>query len=287
MTSVLIGVDGSEDSRTALRWAAVVADALRLPLRALWAWQYPTDALLTVGRIELPSPARSDELVEAQLAHLVEEVLGDEATDVVLEVARGPAAQALLGAAERRPAMIVVGSRGLGGFKGLLLGSVSRQLAEHAPGPVTIVRHMAPVPPVRLETVVAGTDGSQDAARGLRYAADIAAKAGAELVVAHATGTGDVVDSRAVDPQVDLDLRWERVEEWCADLRTTGVDYDVALVEGDARTALLDLARDRSADLLVVGSRGHGPVGRLLLGSVATSLAQHSELPVTIVPAPR
>jgi nucleotide-binding universal stress UspA family protein len=287
MTSVLIGVDGSEDSRTALRWAAVVADALRLPLRALWAWQYPTDALLSVGNIELPSPARSDELIETQLTHLVEEVLEDKAADVTLEVGRGPAAAALLGAAEHGPAMVVVGSRGLGGFKGLLLGSVSRQLAEHAPCPVTIVRHTAPVPPVRLETIVAGTDGSEDAARGLRYAADVAAKAGAELVVAHATGPGDVVHPWGVQPQVDLDVRRERVEEWCAPLRATGVDYEVVLVEGDARTALLDLARDRSADLLVIGSRGHGPVGRLLLGSVATSLAQHSELPVTIVPAAR
>jgi nucleotide-binding universal stress UspA family protein len=287
MTSVLIGVDGSEDSRTALRWAAVVADALKLPLRALWAWQYPTDALLSVGNIELPSPARSDELIETQLSHLVEEVLEDKAADVTLEVGRGPAAAALLGAAEHGPAMVVVGSRGLGGFKGLLLGSVSRQLAEHAPCPVTIVRHTAPVPPVRLETIVAGTDGSEDAARGLRYAAEVAAKAGAELVVAHATGPGDVVHPWGVQPQVDLDVRRERVEEWCAPLRATGVDYEVVLVEGDARTALLDLARDRSADLLVIGSRGHGPVGRLLLGSVATSLAQHSELPVTIVPAAR
>jgi nucleotide-binding universal stress UspA family protein len=287
MTSVLIGVDGSEDSRTALRWAAVVADALRLPLRALWAWQYPTDALLGVGKIELPSPARSDKLIEAQLTHLVEEVLGDKAADVVLEVGRGPAAAALLGAAEHGPAMIVVGSRGLGGFKGLLLGSVSRQVAEHAPCPVTIVRHTAPVPPVRLETIVAGTDGSEDAARGLRYAADIAAKAGAELVVAHATGPGEVASPLGVQPQVDLDVRWERVEEWCAPLRAMGVDYEVAVVEGDTRIALLDLARDRAADLLVIGSRGHGPVGQLLLGSVATSLAQHSELPVTIVPAER
>jgi nucleotide-binding universal stress UspA family protein len=287
MTSVLAGVDGSEDSRTALRWAAVVADALRLPLRALWAWQYPTDALLTVGKIELPSPVRFDALIETQLSDLVVEVLGDKAADVALEVGRGPAAAALLGAAEDGPAMIVVGSRGMGGFKGLLLGSVSRQLAEHARCPVTIVRHRAPVPPVRLETIVAGTDGSQDAARGLRCAADIAAKAGAELVVAHVTGPGEAVYPMGIQPQVDLDVRWERVEEWCAPLRAMGVDYEVAVVEGDTRTALLDLARDRSADLLVIGSRGHGPVGQLLLGNVASSLAQHSELPVTIVPAER
>ena len=287
MTSVLVGVDGSEDSRTALRWAAVVADALQVPLRALWAWQYPSDALLQVGNIELPSPRATDELIDTQLRHLIGDVLGDAAAGVSVEVGRGPAAAALLRAAGEGPRMAVVGSRGLGGFKGLLLGSVSRQLCEHAPCPVTVVRHTAPIPPPRLETVVVGTDGSADAARALRFAAEVAGSAGAELLVAHATAPGEVVHPPGVDAHVDLDLRRELVEEWCAPLREAGVDYRVALVDDDARTGLLELARDRSADLLVVGSRGRGPVTRLLLGSVATSLVQHSELPVTIVPRPR
>jgi nucleotide-binding universal stress UspA family protein len=71
--SVLVGIDGSEDSRAALRWAAAVAAALQLPLRAMWAWYYPTDAILTVGRIQLPEPHRADELVEGQLRHLLTE----------------------------------------------------------------------------------------------------------------------------------------------------------------------------------------------------------------------
>jgi nucleotide-binding universal stress UspA family protein len=164
---------------------------------------------------------------------------------------------------------------------------VSRQVVEHATCPVTVVRRTAPLPPVRLETVVVGTDGSPHAARAMRFAADIAAKAEAELVVANATGPGDVVHPRGVEPHIDLDARRGLVEEWCGPLRDAGVGYEVVVVEGDARTSLLDLARDRVADLLVVGSRGHGPVTQLLLGSVASSLVQHSELPVTIVPHPR
>jgi nucleotide-binding universal stress UspA family protein len=287
MTSVLVGVDGSDDSRTAVRWAAIVADALRVPLRALWVWQYPNDAVLTVGAIDLPNPDRTDEHVEAQLRQLLAEVLGDDrAAGVSAEVARGPASAALLRAAEEGPRMVVVGSRGLGGFKGLLLGSVSRQLFEHAPCPVTVVRHAAPVPPRRLETVVVGTDGSPDAERALRFAAEVAAKAGAELVVAHATAPAEVVSRRGISPYVDLEERRAVVEGWCSPLREAGVAYEVEVVRGDARTALLDLARDRVADLLVVGSRGRGPVGRLLVGSVASSLTQHSELPVTVVPDP-
>jgi nucleotide-binding universal stress UspA family protein len=287
MESVLVGIDGSEDSRTALRWAAGVSAALQLPLRAMWAWHYPTDAILSVGRIHLPEPHRADELVEAQLRHLLAEVLGDEADEVSVEVGRGPGAAALLRAAEDGPSMLVVGSRGLGGFKGLLLGSVSRQLCEHAQGPVTVVRSPAPVDPVQLKTIVVGIDGSPEAEHALTFAADLATKVDAELVVANAAGPGEVVHPRDVEPHVNLDVRRELVERWCAPLKGREPPYRIAVVAGDARSALLDVADDRAADLLVVGSRGLGPLANLLLGSVATSLAQHSELPVMIVPPAR
>jgi nucleotide-binding universal stress UspA family protein len=287
MDSVLVGVDGSEDSRTALRWAAATAAALQLPLRAMWAWHYPSDAILSVGNIHLPEPQRADELIETQLRHLLTDVLGDDGAAVAVEVGRGPGAGALLRAAEDEPTMVVVGSRGLGGFKGLLLGSVSRQLCEHAPCPVTVVRRTAPVDPVQLDTIVVGVDGSADAERALTFAAELAARTEAELVVANATGPGDVVHPRDVDPYVDLGARRRLVEEWCAPLQGHALDLHLAVVAGDARSALLQVAEDRAADLLVVGSRGHGPVTRLLLGSVASSLAQHSEVPVTIIPHDR
>ena len=287
MESVLVGVDGSEDSRTALQWAAAVSAALQLPLRAMWAWHYPTNAILSVGNIDLPEPHRADELVETQLRHLLTDVLGEETADISVEVGRGPGAAALLDAAEDGSAMLVVGSRGLGGFKGLLLGSVSRQLCEHAQGPVTVVRRSAPVDPVQLKTIVVGIDGSPEAQHALTFAADLATTVGAELVVANAAGPGGVMHPRDVEPNVDLDARRQHVEQWCAPLEDRDLPYRIAVVAGDARTALLDVADDRSADLLIVGSRGLGPVANLLLGSVATSLAQHSELPVMIVPQAR
>jgi nucleotide-binding universal stress UspA family protein len=287
MDQLLIGVDGSEDSRTALRWASTVADATDLQLRALWAWHYPSDTVLKLGRIDLPDPERTDEMVEGQLRHLLEDVLGEDADRVEATVGRGPAAGALLRAADEGAAMVVVGSRGLGGFKGLLLGSVSRQLCEHAPCPVTVVRHTAPTDPFRVRTIVVGTDGSDHAAAAMTYAADLAGQIDAQLIVANAAGPGDVVHPRGVEPHVDLDVRRTLVEGWCAPLRERGVEHHVAVIEGDARTALLDVASDRAADLLVVGSRGHGPITNLLLGSVATSLVQHSELPITVVPPAR
>ena len=287
MDKILVGIDGSEDSRTALRWAAGIACALALPLKVVQAWQYPSDAILALGRLELPSPHRAEEHLEVQLRLLVEEEVGADTANVTMTVARGPAAGVLLREAGRRTRLAVVGSRGLGGFKGLLLGSVSRQLIEHATCPVTVVGPAVSVQPVGLQTIVAGIDGSTHAARALRFAAELATRVGAELVVAHALPAAPDDQRHIGEPRRRLDARRDLVEQWCGPPRDAGLDYHIAVVEGDARTALLEVAHDRNADLLIVGSRGLGPVAKLLLGSVASSLAQDGELPVTIVPHAR
>lgn len=282
MSEVLVGVDGSEGSRAALRWAAGVADALGSPLRVLSAWQYPADAVMSFGQLELPRPEDADERVERQLRELVAELDLADDRSVVARAVRGPAAEALLRAAAGDGVrMLVVGSRGLGGFRGLRLGSVSRQLTEHAPRPVTVVRHEAPG---RLRTILVAADGSDDATRALRFAGELAVDAGAELVVVNATGWRDVQQSPDGEPLIDLDTRRSWVEEWCAPLREAGVAYRIEVVRGDPRTALLEAARDADADLVVVGSRGRGPVAAMVLGSVAASLVEHSEVPVTVLP---
>jgi nucleotide-binding universal stress UspA family protein len=287
MQSVLVGVDGSDDSRTALRWGAMLASVTRLPLRAMWSWAYPGDAIVSWGRLELPHPRRADALVEGELFDLVKETLGEQSRRVLVEAGRGPAAGALLAAAEDPPALLVVGSRGLGGFKGLLLGSVSRQLCEHAVSPVTVLRGQSPVDELRLRTVMVGVDGSPGADRAQSFAARLATEAGAELVIASAVASGDLAQRPGTPAFVDLEGRRELIEGNCAPLRRAGLEPRVAVAEGDARPVLTDLAREHGADLLVVGSRGLGPVSKLLLGSVASSLLHHAEMPVMVVPHPR
>lgn len=284
MQHLVVGLDGSENSRIALRWAAAVAQALELRLRVVQAWQYPSDAILSLGRLELPSPERMEEQLVEQLRQVVETEVGLDTVPTAVEVARGPPADVLRHATTRHTHMVVVGSRGLDGFEGLLLGSVSRQLVEHATCPVTIVGATAPVWPLRLETIVVGLDGSAHASRALGFAAELARPMGAELVVAHAVPPA-TDDHRLIgDPRRHLDVRRDLVAEWCGPLREADLEHRIAVVEGDARTALLQVAEDHDADLLVVGSRGLGPVAKLVLGSVASSLAHHRELPLTIVP---
>ena len=141
MNRIVVGVDGSDASKAALAWAADEAELRGTDVLALLAWMPtvavggPWPALVPVSASE-----EADESAETTLAALVEGVLGKEPkVHIVERVVHGPAAAALVEAAGHAE-LLVVGSRGLGGFTGMLLGSVSHQCAHHAPCPVVIVR---------------------------------------------------------------------------------------------------------------------------------------------------
>jgi nucleotide-binding universal stress UspA family protein len=143
---IVVGVDGSEPSRAALRWALQEAELREAELVIVNAWSSPTvPAYAGVAAAPL-SPGMRDDAREgaADLVRTVaDEVAGEERAlhfDYVTE--EGSAAEVLIEAA-RDADVLVVGSRGHGGFTGLLLGSVSQQVAHHAPCPVVIVRSPA------------------------------------------------------------------------------------------------------------------------------------------------
>jgi nucleotide-binding universal stress UspA family protein len=133
---VVAGVDGSETSARALSWALDDARARGGVVAAVHAWHVPFAMSLTAG-------ARDHSAFEQAAGRLLDQVVDGTASeypDVPVErvLVGGSPADALLGAA-RDAALVVVGGRGVGGFRGLLLGSVSQQLAHHAPCPVVIV----------------------------------------------------------------------------------------------------------------------------------------------------
>ena len=141
--TIVVGVDGSEESKQALRWALGEARLRGARVVALRAWIYP--ALAGGGLI----PVTTDLLEQLtqnetkELAATVEEVAAGE-TDVQVDqvVVEDAPARALV-AASQDADLLVVGTRGHGGFTGLVLGSVSQQCAHHASCPVVIV------PPLR------------------------------------------------------------------------------------------------------------------------------------------
>ncbi|GIF01752.1 universal stress protein [Paractinoplanes rishiriensis] len=135
-TDVVVGVDGSPAARAALRWAVAQARLTGARVHAVTAWDIP--AYAAWGVIPYDDLAAT---AEKQLRRAVQETVGDDERDltVVETVAPGHPAQVLIDASDHA-ALLVVGSRGHGGFGGTLLGSVSQHCAQHAHCPVVVVR---------------------------------------------------------------------------------------------------------------------------------------------------
>lgn len=134
---IVVGVDGSPTSVRALRWAAGQAAVTGAQVHAVMAWMPPSDYALGSGYVADVGWAED---TAAVLEKTIEEALdGDAAEQVERRVVRGHPAQVLLDAAVGAD-LLVVGSRGHGGFTGMLLGSVSQHLVAHAPCPVLVVR---------------------------------------------------------------------------------------------------------------------------------------------------
>lgn len=139
---IVVGVDGSPASQQALRWAAGIAATTGAQIEAVTAWQYPPVFSWAIVQSDW-NPADD---MEKSLVAAVDEVFGTERpADLKLTTREGHPSAVLLDAGTGA-LMIVVGSRGRGGFAGLLLGSVSAHVAEHAHCPVLVVHGDQPFP---------------------------------------------------------------------------------------------------------------------------------------------
>lgn len=149
MRKIVVGVDGSEASTEALRFAVEEARLRGATLKVVHAWDFPYSAVAVAGYLPQADGRLFEELREAAERLLDGALTGVEAETEGISIERAvieaPAPRALVDAAEDAD-LLVVGSRGLGGFAGLLLGSVSQQCAHHAPCPVVIVPLRRPQP---------------------------------------------------------------------------------------------------------------------------------------------
>jgi len=138
--NIVVGVDGSPSSRTALNWAAVEAAAHGADLVVLNVWEHtlpPPTGSVSVSERYVPDESQR---TAEDLVKLIKEVLGEDPPVLVQpHVKQGNPAKVLIEQSEDAD-LLVVGTRGHGGFRGLVLGSVSQHVAGYAKCPVTVVR---------------------------------------------------------------------------------------------------------------------------------------------------
>ncbi|MEV5408795.1 universal stress protein [Thermopolyspora sp. NPDC052614] len=278
---ILVGVDGSRAGLEAAGWAAREAALRHVPLRVVHAM--PRWALETGDEGPYAGVARwMRESAETVLTGGVDRALR-EAPGLEVESAPlpGDPRPALIKAAADAD-LLVVGNHGLGGFVGLLIGSTAHGVAAHAPCDVVVVRGSS-VPP-RGEVVV-GIDGSAANEQVLRFAFAEASLRGVRLRAIHAWRPFEVGGGFA--PASD-DLAGEQGERRLLGEAITGWSErypDVKVIEETVRGHPADVLRHAAegSDLLVVGSRGHGGLTGMLLGSVSQAVLQHATCPVAVV----
>jgi nucleotide-binding universal stress UspA family protein len=137
---------------------------------------------------------------------------------------------------------------------------------------------------MEIRRVLVGVDGSGNARRAVEWTAVLARSVGAHIVAVHALGLLAHDESGALIPAQSVRADAARLleEEWCAPL--AGLDHECVVKDGSAVSVVLETAEALPADLIVLGSRGLGGYPEQLLGSTSTQVAQHSRIPVVIVP---
>ncbi|MFN3652768.1 MAG: universal stress protein [Armatimonadota bacterium] len=282
---VLYATDGSEEAATA---GALLQ---RLPLPA-----GSTIRILTVVSgldWHLPEPVRRAELEWAtRTAEAAGAPLRRAGVAVVPEARMGAAAAEILAAAEEEPVdLLLLGSHGLSGLGEFLLGSVSRNVAKHAPIPVLVAR------PLRhdLRHVVAAVDGSEHAAEAVELLARLPLPPECRITLCHVTRpyypyvalTPEYLGMlEEITVEVQQQQRLEAVEllhRAAQPLARAGRKPACVVREGDPAHELLQLAQEGKADLVVAGARGASLIEGLVLGSVADRLLKTAEHSVLLV----
>ncbi|TVZ79395.1 universal stress protein [Streptomyces sp. BK340] len=292
---VTAGLDGSPESRAAAEWAAREAALRGLPLKIVHVWE-PTPGL--IGEAPLPAAETQPYWTERVPREFAEGIrLRHPGLDVTAEQRTGIPADVLCEAAQAAE-LLVLGSRGLGGLGGFLVGSVSLSVIARVVRPVVLVRageqaadehRMDPagVPSASapFRPVVLGLDTQDPDETLLEFAFDAAARRDAPLRIVHGwtpppvDPLSAVYDLRESIARSEADVLTEVVRPWLQ--KFPDVDVTEVSRTGHAAPVLVDASRD--ASLVVVGRRIRTSRLGAHIGHVTHAVLHHADAPVAVV----
>ncbi len=289
--AIVVGYDGSAGARDALEFAIETARPRKAAVEVVHAWSPPPPSDRFAAEFWGTQDQERQESGDRVLADAAEyaKKLAPE-VEVRAKPATGGASKALLEEA-KGARMLVVGSRGLGGVSGRLLGSTGVQVALHAPCPVVVVRPSDSASTASPEAgrVVVGVDGSQFSEAVLAFAFEQASERGVGLTavlawdVDYLNVPGRVGSIPAEILKSGSDHASTVLAEALAGWQERYPDVDIKsrIDFGQARSSLVEASA--GAALLVVGSRGRGGFVGLLVGSVSLAVLHHAHCPVAVV----
>jgi nucleotide-binding universal stress UspA family protein len=287
---VVVGIDGSDTSLAAVTWAVAEAARHSLPLHVVHAWSVPLPPVAMGPTVMGPDDRKLREAAQSVLDQAVEHARARNINiEIVGELRAGSPASIVLDAAEGA-SVVAIGASGLDGFSEFFLGSVSMQVITHAPCPVAVVG----VPQTDIEPgpdagrVVVGIDGSAVSVGAAHAAFEAASMRGVGLTLLHVwnapayDASGLVMPNRLILEDALLD-ELRAMAETVAGLQEKYPDVAVnqRLDHGKPAKVLADASR--GAELVVIGTRGHGGFAKLLLGSTSHALLHRAHCPVLVV----
>ncbi len=282
---VVVGVDGSAPSDAAVRWAAREAVLRKLRLTLVNAVATPA----------LPWPATPMPAEFSQREERASRTILDDAVriaeDTIKDSGRAEIESQLLHSApvptlvdmSKDADMVVVGARGLGAVRSVLLGSVSSGLIHHACCPVAVIHDGISLQSGAVhDSVLLGSDGSPASELATAIAFEEASLRGARLVALHAWRDADMAHIPSLEESALRSAAEETLAERLAGWRERYPDVSVTRIVECDRPATHLLEHSKFAQLVVVGSHGRGGFAGMLLGSVSTKVAQAAHTPVIV-----
>jgi len=286
---ILVAFDGSQNSKLACEFATLLAEGYRS--KVVIAHVLPPITKLTAPlRYEYETDVENKGNTEALKMEAKLRKEGIEAKTRIIRRAKGSITDSLIELSDHEKVdLIVAGTRGLGAFRRMLLGSVSTALLNEAACPVLVVRKRVYQIQTQLKKILVATDGSKSANKAVEIAVSVAKAVGADLTIIHVVYVPPIAYGGYV-PAMDKvfeDLKAEgyRIVSTASKLaEENGISVTTKLIDNNHSPvfAITSLGDQGKFDLIIVGTRGLGGLRKVFLGSVANGVVHYANTSVLV-----